>query len=99
MSNKESIQILDYYHGCEQISDLCKEMYVEGTDLYWEYFMKLPIGSSTIESACKNVIGGRLKQEGMTWSPSGAEGMLQIRPSIKSGRFYNDFKRTLQNAA
>ncbi|MCK5094564.1 MAG: hypothetical protein KAR18_07565, partial [Spirochaetes bacterium] len=61
--------------------------------------MKLPIGSSTIESACKNVIGGRLKQEGMTWSPSGAEGMLQIRPSIKSGRFYNDFKRTLQNAA
>jgi hypothetical protein len=155
MANKESIQILDYYHGCEHISDICKELYVEGTELYWEYFrkwkdliyegkvekvidklkrirdksrkgsireliqkeinyfevnkdrmrydkyrkMKLPIGSGTIESACKNVIGGRLKQGGMTWSPSGAEGMLQIRSSIKSGRFYNDFKRTLQNAA
>ncbi|HEA65777.1 MAG TPA: hypothetical protein ENI07_02990 [Desulfobacterales bacterium] len=42
---------------------------------------------------------GRLKQGGMNWSPSGAKGMLQIRSSIKSGRFYNDFKRTLQNAA
>ncbi len=61
--------------------------------------MKLPIGSGTIESACKNVIGGRLKQGGMSWSPSGAEGMLQIRSSIKNDRFYNDFKRTLQNAA
>jgi len=155
MANKESIQILDYYHACEHLSDICKEMYVEGTDLYWEYFrkwkdliyegkvekvigalrkkrdksgkeslreiiqkeinyfevnkermrydkyrkMRLPIGSGTIESACKNVIGGRLKQGGMTWSPSGAKGMLQIRSSIKSDRFYNDFKRTLQNAA
>jgi hypothetical protein len=155
MANKESIQILDYYHGCEHVSDICKEMYVEGTELYWEYFrkwkeliyegkvekvidklkkireksrnesireliqkeinyfevnkdrmrydkyrkMKLPIGSGTIESACKNVIGGRLKQGGMTWSPLGAKGMLQIRSSIKSGRFYKDFKRTLQNAA
>jgi len=155
IANPESIQILDFYHACEHLSDLCKEIYVEGTDLYWEYFrkwkdliyegkvekvidklkkirdrsqkeslreiiqkeinyfevnedrmrydkyrkMKLPIGSGTIESACKNVIGGRLKQGGMTWSPSGAEGMLQIRSSIKSGRFSNDFKRTLPNAA
>ncbi len=28
--------------------------------------MKLPIGSGTVESACKNVIGGRLKSGGMT---------------------------------
>ncbi len=155
MANKESVQILDYYHACEHVSNICKEVYVEGTELYWEYFrkwkdiiyegkvekvidklkkireksrnesiremlrkeinyfevnkdrmrydkyrkMKLPIGSGTIESACKNVIEGRLKQGGMTWSPSGAEGMLQIRSSIKSGRFSIDFKRTLPDAA
>ena len=40
IANKESIQILDYYHECEHLSDLYKEMYVEGTDLYWEYFRK-----------------------------------------------------------
>ncbi len=34
MANKESMQILDYYHACEHLSDLYKEMYVEGTDLY-----------------------------------------------------------------
>ena len=41
--------------------------------------MQLPIGSGTVESACKNVIGGRMKQGGMTWSECGALGMLQIR--------------------
>jgi hypothetical protein len=61
--------------------------------------MKLPIGSGTVESACKNVIGGRMKGGGMTWSPSGADGMLQIRSSIESGRFYSDFKRTLKMAS
>ena len=47
-------------------------------------------------SACKNVIGGRLKGGGMTWSPTGANGMLQIRSTFESGRFYVDFKKTLK---
>jgi len=57
---------------------------------------KLPIGSGTIESACKNVIGGRMKQGGMTWSEAGADGMLQIRSSIASGRHLQDFLLTLE---
>ena len=61
--------------------------------------MKLPIGSGTVESACKNVIGGRLKCGGMTWSPSGADGMLQIRSFVESTRFYSDFKNTLRMAS
>ena len=61
--------------------------------------MKLPIGSGTIESACKNVIGARMKQGGMTWSESGAEGMLQIRASLGSERFLQDFRSTLRRAA
>ena len=61
--------------------------------------MKLPIGSGTIESACKNVIGARMKQGGMTWSESGAEGMLQIRTSLGSERFLQDFRATLRPAA
>jgi hypothetical protein len=61
--------------------------------------MKLPIGSGTVESACKNVIGGRMKGGGMIWSPLGADGMLQIRSSVESGRFYFDFKQTLKMAS
>jgi hypothetical protein len=60
---------------------------------------KLPIGSGSIESACKNVIGGRMKQGGMTWSESGADGMLQIRSSIASSRLLKDFLLTLDRAA
>ena len=61
--------------------------------------MKLPIGSGTVESSCKNVIGARLKKGGMTWSESGAEGMLQIRASLRSERFLQDFRSTLRLAA
>ena len=61
--------------------------------------MHLPIGSGTVESSCKNVIGGRMKQGGMTWSESGAEGMLQIRTSLCSERFQNDFRQTLRLVA
>jgi hypothetical protein len=60
---------------------------------------RLPIGSGTIESACKNVIGGRMKQGGMTWSEEGADGMLQIRSSLESDRFIDDFIATLDRAA
>jgi hypothetical protein len=61
--------------------------------------MQLPIGSGTVESSCKNVIGARMKQGGMTWSESGAEGMLQIRTSLASQRFLRDFRHTLRRAA
>ncbi len=64
-----------------------------GYDLYRA--ARLPIGSGTIESACKNVIGGRMKQGGMTWSEAGANGILQIRSSIASGRHLQDFIATL----
>jgi hypothetical protein len=61
--------------------------------------MHLPIGSGTVESRCKNVIGARMKQGGMTWSESGAEGMLQIRTSLSSERFLHDFRHTPRKAA
>ena len=151
LANKRSVQILDFYHACNHLSDLCKELYGEQTPEFWQHYklwkkmfaegkagkvvedlkamaqktdsqkemkallaqigyfepnlarmdyarfrrMNLPIGSGTIESACKNVIGGRMKQGGMTWSPAGADGMLQIRASQQSGRFESDFQRLL----
>jgi hypothetical protein len=155
LSNEMSLFILDFYHASEHLADICKVLYGEETQEFWQYFkrwkdlfyrgkvqkvidqlreimrgtrkqstlesllgaikyfednkekmhydkyrkMKLPIGSGTVESACKNVIGGRLKSGGMTWSPSGADGMLQIRSSVESGRFYSDFKQTLRMAS
>jgi hypothetical protein len=67
---------------------------------YDEYrAQRLPIGSGTIESACKNVIAGRMKRGGMTWSPIGADGMVQIRCSLTSHRFEADFKGILAVAA
>jgi len=37
------------------------------------------IGSGLVESACKTVVGMRLKQSGMHWSLKGAEAMLNLR--------------------
>jgi len=139
LANDKSVFILDFFHACEHLSEICKTLYGEETDEYWEHYrkwkelfykgkvkkvieilkrimgdtsrqtilkallgeikyfeghkdrmrydkyrkMKLPIGSGTVESACKNVVGSRLKGGGMTWSPSGASGMLHIRCSLE----------------
>ena len=46
-----------------------------------------PIGSGTVESACKRVIGARLKQAGMRWTKAGAQAVLSLRTQLLSGRW------------
>lgn len=55
---------------------------------YPEYRAKgLQIGSGSIESGCKHVIGARLKQAGMIWSMEGARAVAKVRTRLKSGRW------------
>lgn len=44
----------------------------------------LPIGSGTVESACKVVVKARLTQAGMRWSRTGAQAMLALRCALLS---------------
>lgn len=55
----------------------------------YDYFraLGLQIGSGTIESGCKHVIGARLKQAGMIWSPEGATAVAKLRTRLKSRRW------------
>lgn len=46
-----------------------------------------PIGSGTVESACKVVVQQRMKQAGMRWSRRGAQAMLALRCALLSGRW------------
>lgn len=47
----------------------------------------LPIGSGTIESACKTVVQARMKQAGMRWSRHGAQSMIALRCLLLSDRW------------
>jgi hypothetical protein len=47
-----------------------------------------PIGSGTVESACKVVVQQRMKQAGMRWSRNGAQAMLALRSTLLSGRWH-----------
>ena len=154
LCDENSVEILDFYHASEHLSELCKALYGEYTAAYWQHYRRwrqllsegraadiverlkelqrstdeealvrmllreiayfeknrwrmkypeyrkrgLPIGSGTVESACKNLIGGRMKQGGMTWSPTGADGMIQIRCSQESDRFLADVRELLSAA-
>ena len=53
----------------------------------------LPITSSRIESACKNVIGSRFKRGGMRWSLDGARKMLALRCRCLSGELDDWYER------
>ena len=46
-----------------------------------------PIGSGTVESACKLVMQARMKQAGMRWSRPGAQAMLALRAVLLSDRW------------
>jgi hypothetical protein len=47
-----------------------------------------PIGSGTIESACKTVVQARMKLAGMRWSRKGATAMLSLRTLSLSDRWH-----------
>ena len=42
------------------------------------------IGSGKVESACKSVVGGRLKGPGMRWREPGTTALCQLRSLYKS---------------
>jgi hypothetical protein len=46
-----------------------------------------PIGSGTIESAAKNVVQGRMKRGGQSWSPKAATRMLAALGEVHSDRW------------
>jgi hypothetical protein len=47
--------------------------------------MGLMIGSGPVESACKVVVGQRLKQSGMRWTRAGADAILALRTAVLNG--------------
>ncbi len=51
-----------------------------------------PIGSGTVESACKHVVQQRLKQSGMRWSRLGAQAMLALRSTLLSQPNHNSLE-------
>ena len=51
----------------------------------------LPMGSGAIESAIRRVINLRLKGNSIFWEEENAEGMLQIRGLVLSGRWDETF--------
>ena len=53
------------------------------------------IGSGEIESACKTVVGQRLKGAGMRWRPPGTTAICQLRALFKSDpNLWNSYWRT-----
>jgi hypothetical protein len=50
-----------------------------------------PIGSGTVESACKVVVQQRMKQAGMRWSRNGAQAMLALRCVLLSDRWRQEW--------
>ncbi len=55
---------------------------------YREYRQQgYPIGSGSVESACKVVVQERLVQAGMRWSRAGVQAMLALRCALLSNRW------------
>ena len=55
-----------------------------------------PIGSGTIESACKTVVQARMKQSGMRWSRTGAQTMLALRCLLLIDKSVTDYRNRVE---
>ena len=53
-----------------------------------------PVGSGTVESACKRLIGARMKEGGMCWGKRGAQGVLTLRAELLSDRWEQSWPNT-----
>lgn len=58
--------------------------------MYYRHFRAAgyPIGSGTVESACKLVVQQRMKQPGMRWRRKNAQAMLALRSALFSDRWH-----------
>lgn len=58
--------------------------------MYYRHFRAAgyPIGSGTVESACKLVVQQRMKQPGMRWRRANAQAMLALRTALFSDRWH-----------
>ena len=57
--------------------------------MHYQHFRQAgyPLGSGTVEAACKLVMQARMKQAGMRWSRDGAQAMLALRSVLLSERW------------
>jgi hypothetical protein len=46
-----------------------------------------PLGSGSVESGCKTLVGGRMKHGGQRWKESGANAVLAVRSALFSDRW------------
>lgn len=75
-AEKEALRLhLGYFHDHKNRMDYPKYI-----------LMGLMIGSGPVESACKVIVGQRLKQAGMRWTSEGADSVLALRTAVISGQ-------------
>lgn len=71
------------YRGSKQqaISGLMRYISTNEEQMRYDVFREkgYDIGSGSVEGACKNVVGKRLKQSGMIWSRLGSSSILALR--------------------
>ena len=82
----------EHAETCEEAAKCVK--YVEGNRRRMRYptfrRMGLCVGSGTVESMCKGLVGERFKRRGMRWSVAGANAVLALRVAIFNDD-YDDF--------
>jgi hypothetical protein len=85
-----------YPHGTSRskaVDDALRYLFANRHRCRYRHFRQAgyPIGSGTVESACKVVVQQRMKQAGMRWSRTGAQAMLALRCVLLSDRWHREW--------
>ena len=79
----------DHQRAVEAIHTLDHYLTEHAARMNYQRYRKLglPISSSEVESACKQVVAARMKCSGMQWRPHSAAPLLPLRAEFLSGRW------------
>lgn len=96
----QTLEHLDLSRGSPQVQEAHRQLTgyfrnnLHRTDYPWYLQNGWQIGSGKVESACKSVVGRRLKGPGMRWREQGTTAVCQLRALYKSNLWRTYWKRT-----
>jgi hypothetical protein len=93
----EAVEALARSTGVEAVNREARYFHTNKERIHYARWreQRYPIGSGAVESACKRLVGARLKGPGMRWTATGGQAVLNLCALLASNRWEQDWSLTL----
>ena len=93
---QQVVKILERWHDCEVAQGCIRYFFNQQDRMNYPYYRRKGwcCSSAVIESACKQILGGRIKGSGRRWNVAGANAMITLRCAFANGEGKRSVRET-----